>query len=589
MPYLFNEIMILWTLSVLFSKVIVAEATTNSNCPIGNACLLEVIIIQAAGGAKEFFQLGKFSCMEKFEKKGFMECLLNSAQAIINYQYDHYVTPCTNCEKETLKKLNDVLEKNTDEINSMDRSQLHRRLEKEGKWFQHQSPAWKRLLVNQTIAKLAQQELALGIDKMIDETKEIIFGSFGHLNADILTGHVRGIYSNPKATVELLEVQSLFKALEKGILGQLYINEKSKKFICTVLGKLSQSHVKQLIDELKKRLSQGRSEAGTYEEVKACDLMVHHFSGLLIFGSFVLWRVALAMQGEDMDFSDSKDFISTFRTLHTDFDIACSCSKSQIEVFHGFWRWRWSQMCYQAVRVYTCTGAGGTDHRALLCSATCSNEWEAKGFPSPQSRDEDNFIWENFASKCDAPFLLSAMHNFSGKGVEWFDYSIVNYTNWAPGEPRLKEGCVYYVQDEGTWKMEDCRDKLLDSRSWKFCFICERKVQKIIEVLPEIKLVQPLHQEMNVPDETLECDNNLIASTGSGRHYTSQGPGQGVYHTTSQDPEKERYDTSQGPGNGVYATAILGQEKGGCDAAHHVHITVFNLTIFLRSFFVLCN
>ena len=543
--------MIIRTLCILFLKVFVVEAITYSNCQIGNDCHLEVAIFQAIGGTKDFIPGGNFKCLEKIDKQGFMGCLLNSAKELIEAQSVHYASTCSNCEKQTLKKLNDALVANKGEWFNLNSSQLHLHLEKEGKWFQRQSPDWKRLLVNQAMAKLAQQDLALGIDKIITKTKEIIFGSSGHLNADILTGDVKRLYTNPKATMELLEVQSLFKDMEKGLLGQLYPTEKSKKFICTVFGTSSQSHVKQLIDDLQKRLSKCRAAYVEPKEIKACDLGVHHFSGLLIFGSFVLWKVALAMQGKDMDFDDSKFFITNFRALHADYDIACTCSKDQIEVFNGMWRTRWRQTCYQVFPALRCENHCGKEikHRTG-CDLMCYSQWDAKGFPSPQSREEDRVIWKE-ASKCNAPVLLSDIRNTL---QNWHDHSVVNYTNWALGEPSLQDGCVYYVQDKGTWKMEDClaelgyRDKF---GMLSFCFLCERKVWKIIEELPEIKLVQPYHQEMPVPSETLECDNN-----GTGK----DGPG------------KEIDDSNVGPG------------QSGCDADKHSHLFLFS-HFFLTSIF----
>ncbi len=526
--------MILLTLFILFLKLFVVGAITYSNCQMGNACLLEMAIGRAVSGSNKFLQGGTFTCLEKFGNQGFMRCLLNSAKTIIEAQYVGYFTSCTNCEKQTLEKLNDALEHYKIALYIPDRSELQDHLENEGRWFSSQSPAWKKVLVNQAMARLAQKDLSMGIDTMITKTKEIIFGTSdsGHMNADILTGDIKGIVS-PKATIKLLEIQSLFEDMEKSYLGQIYPTDNSKKFFCTVLGKSSESHVEQLINDLTKRLSQGRSESGSYKEVKACDLRVHHFSGLLIFGSFVLWRVALAMQGEDMDSSDSRDFISTFRTLHTGFDIACSCSKNQIEVYQGWWRTRWHQQCYQVFYVNECTDRNFFIRRGSGCDFMCLTQQRARGFPSPQSREEDTVIWEKEASKCNAPVLLSAISDsIVGKGIVWRDRSVVNYTNWAWGQPSPREGCVYYVTGSGTWRTEDCMTKIGDSDGY-FCVLCERRVPKMIEELPEMQLGNPHHTEEPAPAGTLICDNNGKVGPGKRGNVTNQGPGKGGHSLCS--------------------------------------------------------
>ena len=231
-------------------------------------------------------------------------------------------TTCGDCEKSNSDRLDQVLEDKWE-----NQHQLRDYLEREKDWFRGLDQSWKDLLVKQGMIKMWQGDMTLGIEEMIWWTKEVLFGD-SHLNADALTD---GSYEEKLSVSQLMEIQALFQGIRKGPLGQLVHGEESKKFLCAALGS-PEGGLAKLMEIFILRLKEVRSTGTTFWEMRICDAKVHHFSELLLFGSFVLRRVALAMKGE---VQEGADFVSRLRTIHAQAEAACSCTRSQTEVYGG--------------------------------------------------------------------------------------------------------------------------------------------------------------------------------------------------------------------------------------------------------------
>ncbi len=437
-------------------------------------CHFGTAVGRAMTGARDFFDKYEFPCAQLLNPFGFVDCLLNMTKTIIEAGFqDEGETTCGDCENSNSHRLDQVLEDSKFEH----QNQLRDYLEREEDWFQGLDPSWKSLLVKQGMIKMWQRDVALGIDKMIRWTREVMFGD-SHLNADALTG---GFYEEKLSVSQLNDIQALFQGIPKGHLGQLAPGEESKKFICAALGS-PEGGLAKLMESFTLRLEYIRSPGNIRWEMKSCHLKVHNFSELLLFGSFVLRRVALAMKGEVMGFQEGADFVSRLKTVHAQWGAACSCNRGESEWNGGKWRTRWRDRCFQTFQASECYVSDHMQAVGILCRRECQRR--IADYPAPQSREEDRLIWRMASSQCKGkqPTILMSILTKNGE-VTFFDSDIssdVNYTNWAPGEPRMGgriNSCVYYTHPHGEWEAKDC-DSLpagVDRYKWDFCYICERR------------------------------------------------------------------------------------------------------------------
>ncbi len=371
--------------------------------------------------------------------------------------------------------------------------------------------------------KMWQGDMTLGIDEMIWWTKEVLFGD-SHLNADALTG---GSFEEKLSVSQLMEIQALFQGIRKGPLGQLVHGEESKKFLCAALGS-PEGGLAKLMESFILRLKEVRSTGTTFWEMRICDAKVHHFSELLLFGSFVLRRVALAMKGEVMGFQEGADFVSRLRTIHAQAEAACSCTRSQTEVYGGEWRTRWRDRCYQTFPAGECQVSSDVEGVGMGCKRECHRR--GADYPTQQSKEEDRLIWKMASSQCRERLraILMSLVFVRKEGLKFYSSALtdhsVNYTNWAPGEPSMGGrlgSCVYYTHPHGKWVAKDCGTLPagVSRYRWDFCYICERPVNLWPEALNDFDLEK---QEDGQPAPALEpatCTSNVDRGRGgTGAH-----------------------------------------------------------------------
>ncbi len=281
--------------------------------------------------------------------------------------------------------------------------------------------------------------------KSIIQSVNLVLNQTSRLRQNIDLRNIQAMYGGDVSNLN--DIHRFFKNVNKDELGSVVKNPNSDEFMQVAndpnVGlKLSMTKVVQMLTGGHPREPQSLWEVN---QGAFCNRDAEGYFASLLVSSFVLKRIALAMQGDAMALKDLDAFKRDLELIRAKFNAECSCAAE--------WK-EHRKHCYRVVHVNQVDDVHGS----------CQDECErGGGLPASIHSEAENAFVGHLIDESDNPTAdtLVGLHvSPTGDPVDrWADDTPANYTNWMPYKPDALDtlgDCVFIQHGTKEWFNADC-------------------------------------------------------------------------------------------------------------------------------------
>ncbi len=345
--------------------------------------------------------------------------------------------------EEAMSNLEEMLKQEHAHLMGQSRHQLERHLMAK-EWYLSLKDDQKVILIRQAEFLLRQKSILQSVNLVLSQTSR--------LQRNIDLRNIQALYGEDVSNLN--DIHRFFKNMNKDELGRVVKNPNSDEFMQVAndpnVGlKLSMTKVVQMLTGGHPRQPQSLWEVN---QGAFCNKEAEGYFASLLVSSFVLKRIALAMEGDAMAVENLDAFKRDLELIRGKFNAECSCAAAEWKG-HG-------KHCYRVAHINHANDVFGS----------CQDECEkGEGLPASIHSEAENAFIGHLIDESDNPTsdtlvgrLLRASPTTGGDLVgRWADDTRAHYTNWMPhrgpdGALDALDDCVFVDHDTKGWFSADC-------------------------------------------------------------------------------------------------------------------------------------